>query len=494
MELLYSLVDTMEKDRAALYVRGGTTVFGMPFKRGQFLDFTTYFNGFSWRKWQRYTALDAFDVRLRVRGRFLLTGYSVDRKERRILWQDEVAGDYCRRVSLSELGGDLFGFSLLSMDDGSVIEEGAYYGRFEECRAIRVGIAICTFQREAYVQRTMEVLREFRKTHSWLDVLVVDNGQTLPPEDNDGVRVIPNRNFGGSGGFARGLVEYVERGNVDYVLLMDDDIVLEPSAIERFYSLACHLQPEYRESFISGAMLDMDAPTRQVENSAYRGRIFLHPVGQGYLLSDEAALCKNEQIVARGNRYAAWWFCGIPVHVVQRIGYPLPVFIKQDDVEYGMRNGKEILTLNGMGVWHEAFGKKQSAITDYFTDRNTIIVHHYTAGCGRWTFLLLLFGCLARRCLQGNLVGLQGFSLSLRDYAAGFEGITSVGADEKFASVREELGQGAQNAVGLISSSLGQMVRQFLAYPRMHEAYLRFRKEQLAGPQFWRRYLGLDDE
>ena len=494
MEQLYALRDCQEPLKAALYLRGATTVFGTPLQRGQILDFTTYFNGFSWRKWKQYTALEELELRLQVQGRFVLKGFTVNKDGRRMLWQEDVAGTYCRRISAEAFEGELFGFSLLSMEDGSCVIGGAYYGRFSEERHLRVGIVICTFQRETYVRRTMEVLRAFRETHPWLDVLVVDNGRTLPVENRDGIQVIANRNYGGSGGFSRGLLEYAARGDVDYVLLMDDDIVLDVSSLERFYALACHLKLEYRENFIGGAMLDMDESTRQVENSAYRGELFLHPMGQGYILSHEETLCRNEQLKVKKNGYAAWWFCGIPMSAIRRMGYPLPVFIKYDDVEYGLRNGREILTLNGMGVWHEAFGKKQSAIIDYFTDRNTLIISHYTPGSGRWTFLLLLFGRLIRRCLQGEAVGIRGFHLALQDYAKGFEGITAIGADEKFASVRTELDHGDENVFWAFFASLGRMAQQILMYDRMHEVYLRFREEKLTTPVFWRQYLGLDNE
>lgn len=43
--------------------------------------------------------------------------------------------------------------------------------------------------------------------------------------------LIPNKNFGGSG-VPQAIIEYMDRKNrVDYILLMDDDIVIEPSAI-----------------------------------------------------------------------------------------------------------------------------------------------------------------------------------------------------------------------------------------------------------------------
>ena len=34
---------------------------------------------------------------------------------------------------------------------------------------------------------------------------------------------------------------------------------------------------------------------------------------------------------------------------------PLPLFIKCDDAEYGLRNIRHITALNGVGLWHKGF-------------------------------------------------------------------------------------------------------------------------------------------
>ena len=79
--------------------------------------------------------------------------------------------------------------------------------------------------------------------------MVVDNGSTLKECETNNLRIIHNPNYGGSGGFTRGLIENLKSKTNDYVLLMDDDIDLEPSALEHTYGLLCGLKEEYRESF-----------------------------------------------------------------------------------------------------------------------------------------------------------------------------------------------------------------------------------------------------
>ena len=39
--------------------------------------------------------------------------------------------------------------------------------------------------------------------------------------------------------------------------------------------------------------------------------------------------------------YSAWWYCCMPMRVVREDNLPFPLFIRGDDVEYGLRNIKE---------------------------------------------------------------------------------------------------------------------------------------------------------
>ena len=69
----------------------------------------------------------------------------------------------------------------------------------------------------------------------------------------------------------------------------------------------------------------------------------------------------------------------IPRVVAERIGLPLPLFIKWDDAEYGLRAGKAgfpTATWPGIAIWHMAWSDKDDAIDwqAYFHLRNRLIV------------------------------------------------------------------------------------------------------------------------
>jgi galactofuranosylgalactofuranosylrhamnosyl-N-acetylglucosaminyl-diphospho-decaprenol beta-1,5/1,6-galactofuranosyltransferase len=61
-----------------------------------------------------------------------------------------------------------------------------------------------------------------------------------------------------------------------------------------------------------------------------------------------------------------WFFCLIPTEVVKEIGLGLPLFIKWDDSEYGVRAqaaGFPTISMPGAAVWHVPWTDKNDALT-----------------------------------------------------------------------------------------------------------------------------------
>ena len=76
---------------------------------------------------------------------------------------------------------------------------------------------------------------------------LIDNGRTLSEHEEisrlvkeypDVIRIIPNRNVGGAGGFTRGMIEAIEEKEhlgLTHVQMMDDDAVMDPELFVRAY-------------------------------------------------------------------------------------------------------------------------------------------------------------------------------------------------------------------------------------------------------------------
>ena len=231
----------------------------------------------------------------------------------------------------------------------------AYCGGAYECDAaekdvqpVKIGVDICTFRREPFVMGNIARMRSdilenaASPLHNHLEVFVSDNGQTLDYDklNSDTVHVVPNANVGGAGGFTRG-------------------------------TLLSLRKPEYADVFVGGAMLRLDRPNIQVENGAAwnQGQLISHKANFDLTKVD---LCVANELEER-HEYNAWWYCCIPIAVVRPDNLPMPIFIRGDDIEYGLRNCKRLVTLNGICVWHEPFESKYSSSMYYYILRNQCI-------------------------------------------------------------------------------------------------------------------------
>ena len=100
-------------------------------------------------------------------------------------------------------------------------------------------------------------------------VTIVDNGRNLelPPGDGLSVRVIPNPNLGGAGGFARGLMHARNDGWTTHVLFMDDDITMEVESVVRAIALFRYATDP--RLCVHGAMISEEIPWMQFEAGSH---------------------------------------------------------------------------------------------------------------------------------------------------------------------------------------------------------------------------------
>ena len=125
-------------------------------------------------------------------------------------------------------------------------------------RETALAIIICTFHNETRVTETInKLIRDRDLKNRQITIFLVDNGRTLQPDefDDSRVRVIPNRNVGGSGGFTRGLMAALDKGGFTHALFMDDDIDLFPESIIR---LMAFWDDAGNNVAVSGILMDID--------------------------------------------------------------------------------------------------------------------------------------------------------------------------------------------------------------------------------------------
>ncbi len=251
-------------------------------------------------------------------------------------------------------------------------------------RPIRLVLATTTFRKERYITRKLaavkkEVLGSKDPIASGFHMFLIDNGRALDAEalSDEGVTVIPNANVGGPGGFARGMVTGLD-WNATHVLLMDDDVRVLPESFKRTYALLSLANERYQDAFINGAMLNIGQPNIQFEDVAQVGRDGRYRGIKDTKIEVDTyeGIAHNESINVEVPRaYGAWWYSCIPTKAIRKNGLPLPVFVRCDDVEYGIRCQPKYMAMDGICVWHEQFeGRFRASVDCYQYTRNFMIM------------------------------------------------------------------------------------------------------------------------
>ena len=372
------------------------------------VDFSTYFNALPLEKWQRYTNINTVYLDIELMGSACKLYFQehnaehMDAETTKIsLTVTDSTQDYKRyRVELPESKATLISFMIRT--DGQATIRSARYSTIVDQAAIReVHLALCTttFRKEEFIVPNItairrEILQCNEPVAQGFQAFVIDNGQTLDIEalSGEGVTVIPNTNVGGAGGFARGMIAALE-SNSTHALLMDDDVRVSPESLKRTFNLLSLLNSRYENAFLNGAMLSLEKPNLQYEDVAYVRKDGIYDKVKPNLLIDNIEdIIKNETIdVEVENAYGAWWYCCIPVSKIREHGLPLPVFVRCDDVEYGMRCEPTFMTMSGICVWHASFeGRFRASVDCYQYVRNFLIMTAVDGKSSERLFMLRL--------------------------------------------------------------------------------------------------------
>lgn len=352
-----------------------------------FLDFDAYFNAFPGSKWKMYSCVEALGARIVLRGEGSVSVHAYDARGQVIaLCHAEFCSEDEEEIvfSLPDWNYPLL-FIHLETATACGARSFSFYAEIEEGKAHEVflSIAICTFRREEYVEKLLcaierELLR-WPELEKHIQVRVVDNGGTLDPNiaAKPWIRLYPNRNLGGSAGFARGMLETLEDASfpATHLLLMDDDVELPQGVLQKTIALLRCVNAQYGQALLGGAMLNLERKSELSASVEIIGGSRLHRqvFPRGLDLGSGAELLQHELPRQHARQYQGWWYCAIPVALLREKGLPFPFFIQVDDLEYSYRLGQRIMQVNGIGVWHEPFYKKAKNSRAYYWARNYLI-------------------------------------------------------------------------------------------------------------------------
>ncbi|MET3718298.1 glycosyltransferase [Arthrobacter sp. UYEF21] len=367
----------------------------MRVRSGEQVSFGTYFNAFPASYWRRWTSVRDIRLVVKTSGSGNISVYksnargSVQRVDGKHV-EGSAVSEF--ELSLKPFGdGGWYWFDLAGSSGELVLDHAEWEGLSQVSGPGQVTLQITTMNKPEFCLNNARILSEnLDVLKDVKEILIVDQG-TNQVEDQDGfagidsalggkLRVINQANLGGSGGFARGMYESVENGS-DYVLLLDDDIVIEPESILRLLTFADHCR---KPSIIGGHMFDL------------YNRSVLHTFGEvvnphrivpaqphaDMDVRHDFSIANLRQTAWLHRRvdvdYNGWWMCLIPTKVIREIGLSLPLFIKWDDAEYGLRAreaGYSTVSLPGAAVWHVSWTDKDDLVgwQAYFHARNRMI-------------------------------------------------------------------------------------------------------------------------
>lgn len=345
------------------------------------VSLASYFSAFPASYWSAWTSLTAVELRISTRG---LGRVLVYRSNARGVIQSiesvEVEGETVSEFRIpftSFIDGGWIWFDLQAGADGLELIEADWCAPADSAPRSdgNVTISITTLNRGAYCTALLAELGSDPLVLERLDrVLVVDQGSAklvdAPGFDvakerlGDRLRVIEQANLGGSGGFSRGMIETLEAGDSEYVLLLDDDVEIEPESVRRSVMFANYCTAP---TIVGGHMFDMYDKSKL---HAFAEGVRMGPFMWGPYTParhDFATSSLRETLWMHRRfevDYNGWWMSLIPVEVIRSIGLSLPVFIKWDDAEYSLRaraRGYHTVSLPGAAVWHVSWVDKDDS-------------------------------------------------------------------------------------------------------------------------------------
>jgi len=368
----------------------------------QLLSFGTYFNAFPASYWRRHTVVTDVELTVHVTGagsavtvyKSMARGHS-QRVDAAVVegHGDDAGGTFTFSLSLKPfVDGGWYWYDVVAGDHGCTVEGAEWTAQVPADRAEHGTVDICiTTMLPDMSAQLLGQLGDAEELQPYLDtVFVMDQGKDKVTDSEffpiaraglgDKLRVIVQANLGGSGGYARGQSESVRKATATYALMMDDDVVCEPEGVIRAVTFGDLAK---RPTIVGGHMFNLysRAQLHSFGEIIQPWRFWWQTRLDGYSQWDLGArnLRSSRWLHKRADvDFNGWFMCLIPRVVLEEVGLSLPVFIKWDDSEFGLRAkaaGYPTVSFPGAAVWHVPWSDKNDGVDwqSYFHQRNRLI-------------------------------------------------------------------------------------------------------------------------
>jgi len=417
------------------------------------VSFDAYLNSFFETYWVQHTNIDQVQLVLNGRGRVWCTIFRetpVGGRETvaRQLVDLDLYGEATVPVQLRPASHGHPGrlFAVLDADAEGLRLDCLGWATFEPpLRKVSLGVGICTFNRERFLLPTLERLLSAPPQAGVGQVYVVNQGEPLTSPQLQALRdaeplrlrVVNQDNFGGAGGFARAALELLKRRETTHVLFMDDDVEVDPAHLP---TVVAFLRYSRETLVLGGQMLDLFDRCRMTEGGA-RVTPDNHVRSNHEQLDLSAPEALLDLTKIPPTHFNGWWFSAIPVEAFRAHGLPLPIFIRGDDMEFGVRlrsAGIPTVSLPPISVWHEPFYARPAGWKHYYDLRNRLIFASLNPGHCRLDSALRLFKITLAMIVRYDYQHIAIIRHALTDFLRGPE-LLEQPASEKHAEILRAL-------------------------------------------------------
>jgi galactofuranosylgalactofuranosylrhamnosyl-N-acetylglucosaminyl-diphospho-decaprenol beta-1,5/1,6-galactofuranosyltransferase len=430
------------------------------------VSFATYFNAFPASYWRRWSTLESVVLRVELTGSARVDVYRSKATGARITFGGEEVSSGDSQEPATDPDGDAratveFEIELSPFEDGGwiwfdittnskvTVHSAGWYAPTEAPGRANIAVGIPTFNRPSDCVNALAALTSDSLVDKVISAVIVSDQGTRKAKDDPGfvavATALGNRlsvhnqpNLGGSGGYSRVMYEALKNTDCEQILFMDDDIRVEPDSILRLLAMNRFAKTP---TLVGGQMLNLQEPSHlhvmgemvDADNFMWTNAVntvYDHNFAK-YPLNDEEE--QRSRLLHRriDVDYNGWWMCMIPRQVAEELGQPLPLFIKWDDADYGLRAGEHgypTVTLPGAAIWHMAWSDKDDAIDwqAYFHLRNRLVVAaiHWDGNVSGLLASHLKATIKHLLCLEYSTVAIQNKAMD--DFLAGPEHIFSI--------------------------------------------------------------------
>lgn len=233
-----------------------------------------------------------------------------------------------------------------------------------------LGLSITTYNKPDYVRRNLDVIADSNAARAGLiDLLVVNNGDPIDGMADDIAELRPG-NLGGTGGFRAAAGHFRDRDRAHFVI-MDDDIILPPDMVDRFYALSCLVTGRH-----VGSLAEIEnTPDRLVKEQgadvaphAIFGLDLVNP------MLDLQGWHRDALYRFRDVDYSGWWALMVDLSVDPQAIVPPYFFIKRDDITFGLESratGTPTTVFPNLVIAHSEEG---AASYMYYDVRNDLVM------------------------------------------------------------------------------------------------------------------------